>query len=164
MVRPDGSGLRQIAFSGGILVGCPSWAPDGRRLAYIRLDILSADHDPNTVVVLSAWTVDVSSGTHTKLFDIPREEQPGRLVWSPDGRWFAANRDSGLWIIRPDGTGARQLTKSRVGAASWSPSGREIAFNAQQGIYKIRLNGTGKRLLVAGARLAFLDWGRGTLP
>ena len=36
----------------------------------------------------------------------------------------------GLWIVRPDGTGLRQIVDGLAGGdASWAPDGRSIAFS-----------------------------------
>jgi Tol biopolymer transport system component len=37
VVRPDGSGLRQLTTIGGELRG-PTWSPDGSRLVYFAVD------------------------------------------------------------------------------------------------------------------------------
>ncbi len=56
--------------------------------------------------------------------------------WSPDGRWIAfVTARSGkkdLWVIRPDGGEAQQMSdvKSGVGNFKWSPDGKWLAFTA----------------------------------
>jgi Tol biopolymer transport system component len=52
--------------------------------------------------------------------------------WSRDGRWivFRGGRTDDLYLIRPDGSGVRQLTRDRADEQSpaWSPDGAEIAY------------------------------------
>jgi len=51
--------------------------------------------------------------------------------WSPDGAWIAFAPDrgyyGGVWIVRPDGSGERRVTKSG-GWPVWSYDGRSIAY------------------------------------
>ena len=61
-------------------------------------------------------------------------ENPGTVPrWSPNGEWisFSASRSfsSGVFIVHPDGTGLRQLTKTG-GWAVWWPDGEHLDFQA----------------------------------
>jgi len=58
-----------------------------------------------------------------------------RPAWSPDGQWiaFAGVNRSGIYVVRPDGTGLRLLTDSRFFTPDnpeWSTDGTTIAFTA----------------------------------
>jgi dipeptidyl aminopeptidase/acylaminoacyl peptidase len=46
--------------------------------------------------------------------------------WSPAGGWIAFERADALWLVRPDGTGARELRPATTDAA-WSPDGSRLA-------------------------------------
>ncbi|WP_420456903.1 hypothetical protein [Rubrivirga sp.] len=54
-----------------------------------------------------------------------------RPAWSPDGAWIAFTRDqlAGLWVVRPDGSGARPLADAPAAGFgfAWSPDGTAIA-------------------------------------
>jgi Tol biopolymer transport system component len=64
----------------------------------------------------------------------------GAPEWSPSGDWILFSRSAGhrrdgprtksLWIVHPDGTGARRIKTGDTadGSGSWAPDGRRIAF------------------------------------
>jgi Tol biopolymer transport system component/predicted amidohydrolase len=93
-------------------------APDGSRLVFDLLGDL--------------YTLDAKGGkalaiTHGPAFD----SQP---TYSPDGRWIAFISDrsgaENLWLIRPDGTDARQITfgddDSVLVSPAWTPDGKSL--------------------------------------
>jgi Tol biopolymer transport system component len=67
--------------------------------------------------------------------------QEGFATWSPDSKYivyqFTTWNDSlsknGLWIISPDGSGAKQIFKGLAEHAKWSPDGRYIVFDSDTG-------------------------------
>jgi TolB protein len=61
---------------------------------------------------------------------------------------------SGVFVIRPDGSGLRRLTPSRsdIGSYEWGPDGSRIAYLDRQGaLWLVRPDGTGRRLLAASS-------------
>src|SRR5262249_55836118 len=103
----------------------PTWAPDGKRIAYFVQDgnksqVLAMDVDRTNPINLTpnlAWAVDPA--------------------WSPDGKQiaFAVGRQGiglRLYVMDADGSNPRMLstTDNRFGHThhSWSPDGRKIAF------------------------------------
>jgi len=139
-----------------------SFSPDGRRVVMMR-----ADDDPLGDIVVAK----VSGARLTDLVNLTPNPDPYEHfapertpAWSPDGEWIAfATYRSGtpaIWIMRADGSQARQLTASGDHGdflPSWSPDGREIAFQrtdasgVRVGIVNVA-TGVVRMLPVAGAR------------
>jgi Tol biopolymer transport system component len=84
-------------------------------------------------------------------------------AWSPDGSTIAyVHRAPGtsireLWLVRPDGSQPRGLTKlgGVAQGPSWSPDGQQLVFsaNVREGgfdIYTVRADGKGVHSLTSG--------------
>jgi Tol biopolymer transport system component len=85
-----------------------------------------------------------------------RELAPGWVAfWSPDGRKIAFTDDGGVYVMNPDGTEQRWLSRAAGDfAPSWSPDSRQIVFTygrpgrAQHiEIYVAKIDGSGSRNL-----------------
>jgi TolB protein len=75
-----------------------------------------------------------------------------------------------LWLVRPNGAGARLLVP-KAGSPAWTSAGA-IAFDAPGGIWSIRSDGSGRRKLVSGdvgepawspdgRRFSYTSWAHG---
>lgn len=72
-----------------------------------------------------------------------------KVAISPHGRLIAFGRDNEIWVVRPDGTGMRQVTEGRQGTAiepEFTPDGRSLVFSRFTGrsgarIYRTKLSG-----------------------
>jgi Tol biopolymer transport system component len=93
-------------------------SPDGRRLVFDLLGDL--------------YSMDATGGQATAITrGLPFDSQP---TYSPDGQWIAYISDrsgaENLWLIRPDGTDARQVTfgddDSVLVSPAWSPDGQSL--------------------------------------
>ena len=151
VVNRDGTGLRTVALG-----RAPSWSPDGRLIAL------------NDWVTGSLVVVDVVSGASRQVspdgvYPGPVGAvknyaiQPSPASWSRDGRWLAfsgvrssthavvddAPADWHAWVVRADGTGARQLRDAGevLRSPSWSPDGKRVVLQDRAGITVASVDG-----------------------
>jgi TolB protein len=103
VVKPDGSGLRNLTPKPVGAYAAPAWSPDGRKIAFV------SDRDGNSeVYVMNANGSGQRSLTRNPAYDADPS-------WSPDGRKiaFVSNRDGsyGVYIMNTDGSGPRRLAQ-----------------------------------------------------
>jgi Tol biopolymer transport system component len=127
----DGNGnhLRRLT-KGGVDAG-PSWAPDGRRIAFVR--------STNYGQVVRLELLDLRTGRVRSLgplTDVAPLTDSGP-AWSPDGRVIAFAQDATVQTVRPGGRGKRTLFRApddggvpgQISRPSWSPDGQELVFD-----------------------------------
>ena len=134
VVNTDGSNVRPLfAFGPGRWVSDPTWSPDGTRLAF-------TGYWPDFAHCIFVMNADGSGAVC--LGGTSLGSQP---AWSPDGSQLAITRansavgsdGSDIWLINPDGSGARNLTSRgyQVFAhdPAWSPDGSRLVFTELNG-------------------------------
>jgi Tol biopolymer transport system component len=147
-MNADGTGLRRISRGERVAWGCPSWFPDGRRVAFTKR------------YNLYVGSVD---GARIERITDDRDGTLYRPSVSPDGRWIAcdgldARGGTGIVVMRADGTRIRRITTSPNelqgdAGASWSPDGRQIVFAGYRGrfegygVYVVNRDSSGLRRL-----------------
>jgi TolB protein len=101
------------------------------------------------------WTIDETSGAMTRVLHSRGGADVAR--WSPDGKSIAFGmKVNGAWqlhVVRPDGTGLRQITHGEAFATTttWSPDGRRLAYECREGavhhVCVIGIDGKDRRVL-----------------
>ncbi len=134
-VHPDGAGLEQLTDSPAF-DDQGTLSPDGKTLAFVST---------REGGFANIWLLDLATKKYRNL----TKGAAGnfRPAWSPDGRWiaFSSDRDApesvrpeqwellqstGIYMVHPDGTGLRRLTRTGgvAGSPAWSPDGTKILF------------------------------------
>jgi Tol biopolymer transport system component len=156
IVDLESGGLRRIET--GASTGC--FSPDARKVAYSK----------NWGGGSEVFVLDLATGDRVNVSRTPgRNSAP---TWSPDGKRiaFVSGRDGTqeLWTVSPDGSGAKQLTRS--GGAKpfnpeWSSDGKDVLYYLERGdqkdqVWAVGADGTGAvNLTQDDAHNIFPGWG-----
>lgn len=130
-----------------IMLGSPSFSPDGQRIAYQR-----NAHKP--IWPLRIWISQTAGGPPVPLLPATHKGYQGAPTWSPDGQWIAYTE----WTDRQ-----WTLAKVRVGSGdtpvilrtdgvpnatpSWSPTNDWITWETEQGFVLVSPDGKEQRVL-----------------
>ena len=137
IVNRDGSD-RHVVYQGAPFSGdsnFPVFSPDGTKLVFEHQ--VSGFGKPARKRAVFVIGVD---GSGLRRLTPWIENAGDNPDWSPDGRWILfhshveqSTPQSQYFVIRPDGTGRRQLTHfprgTHVASASFSPDGKSIVFS-----------------------------------
>jgi TolB protein len=108
----------------------PDWSPDRRQIAFVRELVVGTD-DRGDFIRHDHLSVMNADGSAVRQLSIHSHDPE----WSPDGKKIVFVKDyaddAEIWVINPDGTGARRL--ARGDDPAWSPDGRRIAFSRYLG-------------------------------
>lgn len=151
--KRDGTGAKQLTKDTND--SNPTWAPDGKRIAFVRqigsrarLLLMSADgtgitnitanfnqsvRDPewspdgNRIAFTDGFSVYVVNADGSQLKSLAAGKNP---TWSPDGSRVAYVTLNTVRVVGADGSGDRQLAAGfrELWEISWSPAGSQIAF------------------------------------
>jgi serine/threonine protein kinase/Tol biopolymer transport system component len=130
-----------------IMLGSPSFSPDGQRIAYQRNAF-------KPIWPLRIWISQVAGGPPVPLLPASHQGYQGAPSWSPDGHWIAYTE----WTDRH-----WKLAKVRVGSGeapvvlrtdgvpnatpSWSPNDEWITWETEHGFVLVSPDGKQQRVL-----------------
>ncbi len=129
----------------------PAISPDGRRIAFSRLD------DAGDLCIFVAPLDDPAAARQlTRTGEgLWAHRSP---AWSPDGRTICYATHHDLWLVGADGKGARQLLQDGIYDSNpvWSPGGRWIYFDSRrddnQALWRASVRGGSPMRLSLGSR------------
>jgi hypothetical protein len=171
----DGAGLRRLSPDGvGVTVddifgAGASWSQDGTRVTFSASDGSGGVFSS----ISRAYVVDVAGGDATSI--TPDSTNMTSAHWSPNGGWIAYDFDGAggsreVWVVRPDGTGARQVTTTQGSCCGvWSRDSSMLLFEGNDadgpGMFIAFADGSGYRRLLTVNSEYDLRWrGWGPLP
>lgn len=145
VIRPDGSGRRQIAPGSG-----QQWSADGKQLAFKVVDRLRNGN----IDRYNAFAVVNANGKHFHIVTTHAYNEYG-VAWSPRGRRILYGRahNQGIYVVGSDGRNNHRVTSDSPpqagwGALGWSPDGHSIVYTAGEpsntDLYVIGADGRGK--------------------
>ena len=136
-MKPNGSGVTNIASNRSLSEADPAVSPNGRKIAY--------------EYAREVWVMNADgTGKRKVVGNTGGDASPS---WSPDGRKIVFSRNSAdVWVVNVDGTGKRNLTKTpdrQERDPAYSPDGARIAYTVSPvssgGTQVYVMNANGKR-------------------
>jgi TolB protein len=101
-----------------------SWSPDGRSVVFSG----KVDDQNQDIYVVDADGTNLRRLTTTPTVDVqPRWSPLGDLIgWVAAPRPAQRETEGGVFVIRPDGSGIRQISRARASNVEWSPDGTHL--------------------------------------
>ena len=103
-VNRDGTDMFDVTFGDSGPETDPDWAPDGSKLVFEESGYCGNGTPLSTI--------NPDGSQKTAITAPPSPSGDSSPVWSPDGSLIVFSRGPNLWTVRPDGTGATNLTSS----------------------------------------------------
>ena len=129
VMNADGSGQTRLT-SGSAINCCPSWSPDGTKIA------LSSVRDDDVSRSLEIYVMNADGSNRTRLTN--NWYNDWHPSWSSDGTKiaFSSARDGNhdIYVMNADGSNRTRLTDNSAIDLnpSWSPDGSMIAFSSDR--------------------------------
>ena len=129
------------------LVNDAAWSPDGTAIVY-SMSLLVSGQPPDSA---GLHILDLTTGSDRTVLGGSTEPFGYHLHWSPADSLIAYEGD-GIQVIRPDGSGLRQLTTQASGqhhhAPTWIEGGSRLLYFSEGDVWQTRVvnpDGTGNQ-------------------
>jgi Tol biopolymer transport system component len=163
VIRPDGTGRRELPTPGVCCLRLPRLSPDGSKVAYAAYPDDQVANGPGNEIYVSPTD---GSGAAIAVSNNPGDDfWP---VWSPDGARIAFVSDPAgtsfspgrLRVVNADGTGQIDLTPDEsVWEPVWSPDGTRIAYSGSVGhVFVANADGSGRTELTPNMNSSRPTW------
>jgi len=155
VANADGSAQKALIDKNESPIWEVDWAPDNNWLSYTAM---VGSNDANPVVGIYLIRADGTGQIQVTNDQTPSivTDNSNSVSWAPNGQWIAFYGDNHPYIVKPDGTGLKQLsTDAGLSLIAWSPDSKQIAFYSSDlnnpGIVVVPLEG--KQTFVKNAAL-----------
>lgn len=134
LVRPGQDARRlDVAGSDSADESCPTWSPDGVRLAFGRSTGSSDPSPSGAELVIVPVGRDGAAGAPTVIALDDFRPLPGFApypcaTWAPDGRWVAFAGGGEVWVAEPRTGAVRRLPDLRPTDLEWRPGTDELTI------------------------------------
>lgn len=132
LIKPDGTGFKQLATKKDYCLGSPKWSPDGKRVVYYEVtrENTWGAHRPESVASVTSQIVSVDFETGT---DRVEHTSGPSLKMFPQ---FVSDTEVGFLVKGGDNEGlnyssyddARAQVKASVRSPAWSPDGKTVVY------------------------------------
>jgi Tol biopolymer transport system component len=145
VVGANGAGLKLLVTH----AGQPAWSPDGKLIAYTD----GTDEPAPKIAVVRPNGTGAHDLTSADIFD--DETSP---AWSPDSKQLVFTRESGVFVMKANGTGLTKIAGKGSYHPTWSPDGKHIAVVRIDGLYSIDIATKAATKLIDDPSADAPDW------